>query len=164
MNILIYFLFFVTGIFCTLLWQRIKEPKEKIAISENPKIKSIKSMLKEVKTAGKLSINLSAPVLMSLKEIAKTPDWDKKIDSETIENLYKIYLRWNRQAKSNENIVGVSSAEGFNKNKYWEGTYEEYKQDMEKGLIDANTTVKIIEYTGSVITMDEEGQMEEYME
>ena len=101
---------------------------------------------------------------MSLKEISKTDNWEEKIDNETIENLYKIYERWQRHINNKpQKAIKVSGAGGFHKYEYWEGTMEEYKEALAKNLIDEFTDINIIEYTGEILAMDEEGQIEEYM-
>lgn len=145
--------------------------KQSIAYKKtsNPKINCINQMLSEINKNGQLSINLSGAVLMSLKEISKTPDWDKKLDNETIENLYQIYQRWQRHNKGNNTkAVKISSAGGFHKKKYWEGTLEEYKEALRLGLIDEYTDVEIFEddknYRGAWLSIDNDGQVEEYMD
>lgn len=131
----------------------------------NPKIKCIYSMLQEIQSSGSLPINLSGAVLMSLKEIGKTPNWEQKLDNETIDNLYIIYQRWQKHLKgTTEQTVKTKNAGGFDIIKYWEGTIEEYEKALEDGVIDDNTKVSIIEDTGEFVAMDEDGQIEEYME
>lgn len=168
---------FFSGIIITIIFQKYVEIKIKRSPKQvnkktknmNPKINCINEMLWEIKKNGNLSINLSGAVLMSLKEISKINNWEEKIDNETMENLYKIYERWQRHLNNKpQKAVKVAAAGGFHKQKYWEGTLTEYKEAVENGLIDDFTDVEILEddenYHGSYLSIDSDGQIEEYME
>ena len=132
-------------------------------ITDN-RIMAIKEMLAAVKKNKSLSLSLNKSVLKALIEIANTPNWESQINEETIVNLYDIYKRWINAKSSETDAITTKESGGFNYTKYWEGTWEEYLQARNAGDIDDQTKVVILTKTGSVLTMDENGEIEEFME
>ena len=130
----------------------------------DPRIRDIKRMLNEVKVKRGLTISINKSVMNALIEIANTPNWEKQIDNETIKNLHNIYIKWYNSQNQSNKVIGVAQAEGFNNKKYWKGTIEDYNKAVANNEIDENTEVNIIEYTGSIIAMDSDGQIDEYMD
>lgn len=144
--------------------------KKKKADDLPEELKNISDLLEYIKKYKRLPINLSREVLNALVVIAETPDWDKQLDEETITNLNKVYTKWQQHinTKQNKSAVKVAKAEGFERPKYWEGTWAEYEKACENNEIDENTKVEIIEddknYHGSWLSIDENGEIEEYMD
>lgn len=139
--------------------------KDKININEiPPELQNIAKLLEEVKNTGTLPFKIDSDILENLKIIANTPNWHLMLHGEIINNLNKIYAKWQNVTNVSENVVGVSQIGGFEYNDYWQGTYDQYKKAKENKKINKNTKVNIIEYTGIILVMDEDGQMEEYME
>lgn len=143
----------------------------KLPSSENTGNKYFKaeSLINYVKTHDNLPIRVSTSVLWSLKEIAKSPNWQKEIDDFTLENLNKIYDKLQRSLKpAKRTVQKVGKAFNMDEPKYWEGTQEEYEKALEAGVIDENTEVNIIidgaNYHGSWIEQKADGSVEEYME
>ena len=107
------------------LFNTNKSYKEMIQPEEQPAIKHFDKdskfykaslLLAEIKENGKLPIYLSPVVLKSLVVIADSPDWDTKLDDESINNLNKIYEKWQRHIKNsskNQPIVQLGTAGGF---------------------------------------------------
>ena len=145
--------------------QKKKEEENNIIPSE---LQNIAKLLEEVKNTGTLPCRISSDILENLKIIANTPNWHLMLKGEIITNLNKIYDKWqNSLTVKNNNtreIQKTSTAGNFERRKYWEGTIEEYEEDLKNGLIDENTDVEIIKYTGSYIAMNNNGEIEEYME
>lgn len=144
--------------------------KKETNIIKIPKnLQNIESLLNYVKVHKKLPIKISKDILNSLIIIANTPEWYKQLDQETINNLNKIYDKWQTHinTKQDKAALKVGKAEGFERPKIWEGTWEEYKQACENNEIDENTKVYVYEddkdYHGTYIEIDENGEMEEYM-
>lgn len=138
------------------------------ASTENKYFKA-ESLINYVKTHDSLPIRISSSVLYGLKEIAKSPNWQAKIDEFTLENLNKIYDRLQRSLKpSQKTVQQVGETGNMEEQKYWEGTQKEYEKALENGLIDENTKVNILideeNYHGSWIEQKADGSVEEYME
>lgn len=126
-------------------------------------------LIEEIKTNGTLPIKISPAVLHSLTIISKTPNWEQQLDDESLDNLNRIYERWQRYVRgSNKEILHMEVAGNMEQPKYWEGTEEEYFKALEEGVIDEDTKVNIIidekNYRGSWITRNPDGSVEEYME
>lgn len=145
--------------------------KKNEEIIEIPKhLQNISVLLEYVKKYKKLPIKISKEVLNSLIIIANTPNWYNQLDEETLKNLNTIYDKWqiHLNTQHNEKVLKVGKAEGFDRSKIWEGTFEEYKKACENNEIDENTKVYIYEddenYHGSYIELDENGEIQEYME
>ena len=134
-----------------------KAKRIKIPSSKPVEIQEIETLLNEIRKNGKLPINLSPVVLKSLSEISKCENWENILDSDTKQNLHKIYKKWQQhlKAESNTDILTTSSQHGFET--YWEGTIEEYKEALEKGLIDENTKIKLFQYSDETYSFDENG-------
>lgn len=174
------FIGFILGIASTLLFvhrDSIKNQIFKVRKSEpittfepGSQLYKVNLLLEEVKAKKKLPIRLSKQVLESLIIIAKTKNWQKELDKETLGDLEKIYNKWQISLKrpSNKNkVASVSKAYGFDEPHYWEGTIKEYDIAKEKGLIKENTIISIImdekDYHGSYYSINEDGSTEEYM-
>ena len=169
MAILSYAIIFLLG-FCLGNYKNDKKQtvKENLILPKktinDPRIRDIKRMLNEVKVKRGLTISINKSVMNALIEIANTPNWEEQIDNETIKNLHNIYIKWHNSQNQSNKVIGVAQAEGFNNKKYWKGTIEDYNKAVANNEIDENTEVNIIEYTGSIIAMDSDGQIEEYMD
>ena len=135
----------------------------------------IKKMFNELSKKGKLPFYLNPDILYSLKQIASVEDWDKQVDNETIENLYTIYKQWEDYLISSQKALDEDIAKNnskIQKSKEWYGTWEQYKEAVAKNEIDEFTHVIIdnnIEENQSTeppvwIEIDENGEIEEYME
>lgn len=131
---------------------------------DDNRITDIKEMFKFIRKNKTLPLNLSREIIKALIEIANTPDWENKIDDETISNLHEIYCRWVNVKDEYAEAAKVSIGGGFNYTKYWEGTWEEFKQAKINGEIDEQTRAVILTETGATLAMDEDGQIEEYFE
>ena len=71
--------------------------------------------------------------------------------------MHKIYKKWQEhlKAENNTDVLKTSSQHGFET--YWEGTIEEYREALEKGLIDENTKIKLFQYSDETYSLDENG-------
>lgn len=148
----------------------IFKKKEEIKTNEiPPELQNIAKLLEEVKNTGTLPCHLKSDVLENLKIIANTENWHLMLQGDIIKNLNKIYDKWQRslQPKSNK-IHYTGKSGGFALKKYWSGTQKEYERDYACGIIDDNTDVEIIEdeenYHGSWISINANGEIEEYMD
>ena len=138
-------------------------------VNTNNKYFKAERLINYVKTHDSLPIRIQSSVLYGLKEIAKSPHWQKEIDDFTLGNLNKLYDRLQRNLKpSQKTVQRVEKTFNMDEPKYWEGTYEEYQKALEAGLIDENTEVNFIidesNYHGSWIERKEDGSVEEYMD
>ncbi len=146
-----------------------KIPQEENKLYPNDRLYKATSLIEEIKLKGKLPFKLSPAVLHSLTIISQTPDWENQLDDESLQNLNRIYDKWQRHIKAVQaQVQSAGEAVNMEVPKYWEGTEEEYFNALEQGIIDENTNVNIItddkNYHGSWISIDTDGQMEEYME
>ena len=152
--------------FLDWIFKKKETPIEEIPIH----LQNIKALLDYVKQYKKLPIRIPKDVLNSLIVITNTSEWYNQLDQETTKNLNKIYDKWQAhiKTKTNTQAIKVGKAEGFERPKYWEGTWEEYERACQNNEIDNNTKVEIIEdennYKGSWVSIDENGEIEEYME
>lgn len=143
------------------------EPKEKL--SKSDKYYKSTCLINEIKINGKLPCEISPAVLHSLTIISKTPNWEEQLDDESLQNLNRIYDKWQRFLRANKASTS-HAGEAINMEipKYWEGTEEEYIIALEQGIIDENTKVEIItddkDYHGSWITRNADGSVTEYMD
>lgn len=137
--------------------EKVAAKRIKMTSNKPVEIQEIETLLNEIRKNGKLPINLSPVVLKSLLEISKCDNWENILDSDTKQNLHKIYKKWQKhlKAESNTDILTTSSQYGFET--YWEGTIEEYKEALEKGLIDENTKIKLFQYSDETYSLDENG-------
>ena len=164
-----YIISFAIGFVIALILQKkpVKNNTLYDAVIQSKKdcrIDKINEMLKAIKKNKTLHISVSKSVLAGLKELANTPDWNKNIDAETLDNLYKIYLKWQNSLSQPEPEIKTGKAEGFNYTSYWEGTWEEYLEARKNGEVDDQTRICIYKKTGSKIAMDDNGEITEYME
>lgn len=139
-----------------------KKPK----FEPNTQLYKINLLLEEIKLKGKLPFKVSADILESLVMLSKTKNWHKQLDKDSLDEIEKIYNRWqnNLNRVNNNKIVTVSSSGGFEPKEYWEGTIEEYHIARSKGLIKEGVEVRIITYTNTKYVMNEDGSIEEYMD
>lgn len=189
---LIYSLIFISGIIAGIFLYWLFDKKIQISVNikhkfnvsstrDNKKIVSKQNninktnkyykatcLINEIQQNGKLPIHISPAVQYSLDIISKTSNWQSQIDDESLNNLNKIYDKWQRHLKANmAETVHAGEAVNMELN-YWEGTEEEYEKALEDGLIDEHTKIKIIfdekNYKGSWITHNVDGSVTEYMD
>lgn len=148
--------------------KQIKESsKEENKLNSSDRLYKATCLINEIKLKGKLPCELSPTVLHSLTIIAKTPEWEKQLDDESIKNLNRIYDKWQRNVKASRvnTVQHVGAAGNMEEPKYWEGTEEEYFNALEEGIIDEDTIITIIaddkDYKGSWITRNADGSAEE---
>lgn len=134
--------------------------------NELSKIDKAEILLNKIKKREHLPIRIPNNVLEGLKIIAKTSDWKNKIDDETLNNIERLYDKWQRNINSNvkQEVVKTSNSYGFDEPEEWTGTMDEYIKAKENGQIKPGTNVHIVEYTGTVLEMDNDGQIEEFMQ
>lgn len=154
-SILIGIVCFVAGMLFMYTFQNLvkieisvkKKPTKRL----NPKTLAVARMLDYLRKNKTLEIRLDKDVLESIRAIAHTKEWYKKIDAESLDSLYKIYLRWH----SAVNPKGTQTAKlghGENLAIADEPYIDDYEDEDEE------------EYHGEWLTMDENGQIEDYME
>lgn len=148
----------------------IKYSDKNNILSKSGKFYKAICLIEEVKTTGKLPFKVSRAVLHSLTIISQTPNWVEQLDDESLQNLNRIYDKWQNYLKSAkiDTVHSIGETVNMDQPKYWEGTEEEYFNALEQGIINENTKVNIIidekNYHGSWITRNADGSMEEYME
>lgn len=132
--------------------------------AEGSKLYYIDKLLEKIRNKEDLPIEVTPVIMRSLKTIATTPDWDKKLDEESVDNLYRIYNRCVQhiKAEQSKSYSTVSKAEGFEVPEEWEGTQEEYEKALAAGIIKDNTHVTV--YTGTYLERQSDGSVEEYMD
>lgn len=143
--------------------------QEKNKLFPDDRLYKATCLINEIKSKGDLPFKVSPAVLHSLTVISQTSNWQQQLDEESLQNLNRIYDKWQRHIKAKKaNIQRAGEAVNMEAPKYWEGTEEEYFNALEEGIIDENTKVNIIidekNYHGSWITRNADGSMEEYME
>lgn len=154
-------------------FKKKKEAPQKIVTTyDDSRIMPIMEMFNEILGKGSLPIQISYEVLDSLKKIASVPEWYKQVDEETLSNLYTIYKKWqsyklNKKNQPKEKEIKKTST--IHKAKEWRGTWEEYKEAISKNEIDEFThvtieTVRNPDQPVVWLEMDENGEVEEYME
>lgn len=134
--------------------KQIKESsKEENKLNSSDRLYKATCLINEIKLKGKLPCELSPAVLHSLTIIAKTPEWEKQLDDESIKNLNRIYDKWQRHVKASRvnTVQHVGAAGNMDEPKYWEGTEEEYFNALEEGIIDEDTKVEIITPAGYTV-------------
>lgn len=146
-------------------WKKKEDKNKQIP----PELQNIAKLLEEVKNTGTLPCHLKPDVLENLKIIANTENWHLMLQGEIINNLNRIYDKWQRNLQSaNDKIHYTGKSGGFALRKYWVGTQKEYDIAYACGVIDDNTDVEIIEdeenYHGSWISINANGEIEEYMD
>lgn len=159
---------FVIGCMASYLFQKYVSVEVKIKkINVNPKmfedarLQNIQIMLNEINHSGILPIKIPKAAEKSLMIIAKTKDWEKQIDEETIKTLNKIYNSWQMYLKNKGKISSGAktvTGGGFDVD-YWEGSEEEYQEALKNGKINENTKCRICQYER--YTLDENGNWEE---
>ena len=133
------------------------------------KLYCINILLEKIRNKEQLPIKISPILKRSLDTIAKSKDWDKKLDEETLNNLYSLYVRCKRHidAKPTNTTVEIGASGGFEPPEVWEGTEKEYEEALAAGQIKENMIINIIydenNYHGSYLTLKEDGSIEEYM-
>lgn len=124
--------------------KQIKESsKEENKLNSSDRLYKATCLINEIKLKGKLPCELSPAVLHSLTIIAKTPEWEKQLDDESIKNLNRIYDKWQRHVKASRvnTVQHVGAAGNMEEPKYWEGTEEEYFNALEEGIIDEKNSI-----------------------
>lgn len=179
MNLVFFLLGLIIGILSTLLYFKKDKPVLDISKKIKPKniVKSkypnIEMLLNEIRNTGTLPIEIKPIVMRSLVTIANTPDWETKLDKESIKNLNKIYEKWQGHLKSTKSQTQkVGKSMNMEAPKYWEGTLKEYEAALSAGVIDDNTVIEIIDeygdkdssYHGSWLTHNDDGSVEEFMD
>lgn len=148
------------------MFEKIKNLFKKNNINEQipPEMVNIAKLLTEVKIKGSLPCKLPAGVLDNLIIIANTPNWHLMLQGEIITNLNKIYKKWQSSLnQDNATVHKVGKAENFERKRFWQGTFEEFEADLKAGKVTYNDDIHFIEYTGEMLVMDEDAQMEEIM-
>lgn len=156
---------FFTGIICGILLEKFILKKLKISIqfqedksfpskksiihkrkSVDSKFNKAQQLINEIREKGHLPFTIRPQVMASLDIIAKTQNWEDKIDDDTLNILNKIYDKWQNYLKSAqvETIQSIVETVNMEQPKYWEGTEEEYFNALEQGIIDENTEVNIL--------------------
>lgn len=156
------------------MFNKIKALFKKDSVSNNnnniveQKFKDVDCLLSAYKRNPKLPIYLNASMKEIFNILCSSSDWRKEVDDFTLNELLKIYERWQKNvaslsSKDNE-ITQRASANGFKSQTIWEGTQEEYIAALKNGEIKKDMDIRIIEYTGVYTVMDENGEMMEEME
>ena len=180
-SVFIFLVGFILGLFFNLLFNvkysainnKILEKQDKNSVSstkniEDPKLQKAKILLDTIRKNGKLPIRLNPQVIKGLKVIANSNNWENEIDSETLNNIIKIYNTWQAAIKSanDKKVIKGLKGFGFEKPDIWEGTFEEYQKAIDNGIINENTKAYIIDNSAPKqwITYNDDGSVEEWME
>lgn len=180
-SILIFLVGFILGLFFNYLSNvknlagnnkiSKKQDENSEILSENiadPKLQKAKILLDIIRKNGKLPIRLNPQVIKGLKVIANSNNWENEIDSETLNNIIKIYNKWQAaiKAANDKKVIKGLKGFGFEKPDIWEGTFEEYQKAIDNGIINESTKVYIIDNSAPKqwITYNDDGSVEEWME
>ena len=136
--------------------------------TEDQRFKNVDCLLAAYKRNPKLPIYLNASMKEILNILCSSPNWKKEVDDYTLNELIKIYERWQKNLASlsseDNEVTQAASASGFKSQTIWEGTQEEYIEALKNGEIKKDMDIRIIEYTGAYTIMDDNGEIMEEME
>lgn len=175
----------ILGVLSTLLFFRNKKTpspevtkesdKNNICETIDPRIRETRELIDIVKKRQNLECYCNPKILKGIKLLSKEPDWERQIDDETLNILSdlnkrrKEYIKSQKKKSANNSVkIDKKHSHVSNSQKVWECTPQEYEQALQNGTIPEDVKIEIVEdpenYHGSWISIDENGEVEEYME
>lgn len=155
--------------------EEVKEEKNIINEQTDSRIAEVRELINLIESGRKLQCNCNAQLLKGIKLLAQEANWEDQIDEETLNILSQLMKRHKEHLKyrsDNDSKIAMTidkkNSHVSNKVVTWELTPKEYEQLLQNGGVPDNVEVEIVEdeedYQGSWITIDQNGEIEEYME